>query len=447
MARKQLLITEQDPTDTDYGRVFGLDANNASGVPIPAFKFGTTLPTTGSVAGEAFIDTTTNVASVWDGNKWNGIIPSSIVSYPTEAAILAATPAVGTYAFAMDSGNLFVRYNAPTGVGAATAPAWKNIGITMYNTQAALLAANTAPVGEMAFARDTGLMFLKEPTGWRPNSIWNTLEATILATTTGMVGGQMATATDTGRLYCWNATQNRWEATSVNSPRAGVGEIIAWPTDTFDAAEYLPCDGQTVARATYPDLFTAIGTTYNKPTDADATLFRLPDLRGLFLRGTGARGGEVHAGVEQSDTTKRPGTPLTGSTSDSGQHHHNMPILVYPDADLASGYGGYWDAGKTDGHVPKNIVDQNFHRTVPYTEDNGSHHHTVTIDGGGDVETRPKNMSVRWVIRHRAINGGAQGAKGDKGDKGDSITVWTGTQAQYDAIAPKVATTLYVIHA
>lgn len=445
MARRQLLIGEMDPADPNHGRIFGLDANETAGVPIPAFKFGAALPTTGTVAGEAFIDTTSKTASVWDGNKWNSIIPASIVSYPTEAAILAAAPPVGTYAFAMDSGNLFVRYNAPTGApGGATRPAWKNIGVTMYNTMAALLAsASTAPVGELAFARDTGLMFLKEPTGWKPDSIWQANESSILVRT-DMVAGQMAVALDTGKLYLWNATARRWDGTAINSPRAGVGEIIAWPTDTFDANEYLACDGQTVARAAYPDLFTAIGTTYNKTTDADATLFRLPDLRGLFLRGTGAKGGEAHAGIEQDDTTKMPDHPFTATAATDGLHAHAITAAAGSKLDVwyqdqSNRARGIWpsDSNWGDGET----------RTVPsgnqIVQANGSHSHTITV-AGGDPQTRPKNMSIRWLIRHRAINGGP---KGDKGDKGDSITVWTGTQAQYDAIATKVATTLYVIHA
>lgn len=50
---------------------------------------------------------------------------------------------------------------------------------------------------------------------------------------------------------------------------------------------FVVCHGQVVARATYPGLFAVIGTTYNTSGEAGAQ-FRLPDLRGEFLRGLDA---------------------------------------------------------------------------------------------------------------------------------------------------------------
>tara|TARA_R100001509_G_C4748211_1_gene175439 strand:+ start:81 stop:593 length:513 start_codon:yes stop_codon:yes gene_type:complete len=51
---------------------------------------------------------------------------------------------------------------------------------------------------------------------------------------------------------------------------------------------WLACDGSTVLRTTYADLFTAIGTTWGAG-DGSST-FALPDLQGAFLRGTGSHG-------------------------------------------------------------------------------------------------------------------------------------------------------------
>lgn len=47
---------------------------------------------------------------------------------------------------------------------------------------------------------------------------------------------------------------------------------------------YLFCDGSSQLRATYPDLFAAIGTTYGS---ADGTHFTLPDGRGRVVVGLG----------------------------------------------------------------------------------------------------------------------------------------------------------------
>lgn len=46
---------------------------------------------------------------------------------------------------------------------------------------------------------------------------------------------------------------------------------------------FLVCDGTAVSRATYADLFTAIGITFGAGNGT--TTFNLPDLRGQFLRG------------------------------------------------------------------------------------------------------------------------------------------------------------------
>ena len=62
-----------------------------------------------------------------------------------------------------------------------------------------------------------------------------------------------------------------------------VGSLIIWPTATPPTG-YLECDGAALSRASYAALFGVLGTTYNKATDA-TDKFRVPDLRGEFIRG------------------------------------------------------------------------------------------------------------------------------------------------------------------
>lgn len=62
-----------------------------------------------------------------------------------------------------------------------------------------------------------------------------------------------------------------------------VGSLIIWPSATPPAG-YLECDGAALSRATYAALFAVLGTAHNKTTDA-ADKFRVPDLRGEFIRG------------------------------------------------------------------------------------------------------------------------------------------------------------------
>lgn len=67
-----------------------------------------------------------------------------------------------------------------------------------------------------------------------------------------------------------------------------IGEIICYAGSTSPVPEWLPCDGASLVRADYPDLFTAIGTTYGS---ADGAHFNLPDLRGRVGVGVGTGSG------------------------------------------------------------------------------------------------------------------------------------------------------------
>lgn len=90
------------------------------------------------------------------------------------------------------------------------------------------------------------------------------------------------------------------------------GAVVEHGANTAPA-DHLACDGQSLLRATYPDLFTAIGTTFGA---ADGTHFNLPDLRGKHVIGAGAgatfasAGGaasHTHAGASHGHTVTQPG--------------------------------------------------------------------------------------------------------------------------------------------
>ena len=104
------------------------------------------------------------------------------------------------------------------------------------------------------------------------------------------------------------------------------------------------------ARSAYPELFAVVGN-------------RVPDLRGLFLRGHG--GYSAALGVRQNDAV--------------GYHSHLVGIRSsgnagYPDYNFAKGSEDWgFDYGKTDVRPGANMAE----------------------------ETRPANMAVRYLIRAR----------------------------------------------
>ena len=98
---------------------------------------------------------------------------------------------------------------------------------------------------------------------------------------------------------------------------------------------WLICDGSIVNIASYPRLYNALGTAYNRTGETPGTNFRIPDMRGIFPIGVGQSGpyGVDYVGVRG------------GYAQDTAQKFR-MPILAYknygtggnlttPDYDLA----------------------------------------------------------------------------------------------------------------
>lgn len=69
--------------------------------------------------------------------------------------------------------------------------------------------------------------------------------------------------------------------------RAGflpIGSVIAYGGSTVPAdGDWLECDGTEIAISSYPDLYAVVGTIFGTPVDP--LKFKLPDLRGEFVRG------------------------------------------------------------------------------------------------------------------------------------------------------------------
>lgn len=139
----------------------------------------------------------------------------------------------------------------------------------------------------------------------------------------------------------------------------------------------LLCHGQIVPNGSeYESLHNIVGQN-------------LPDLRGLFLRGLNeGRIGEWRDPVErligglQLDATKRPHNAFT--TDLQGNHRHGLFDWRYHNRRDDPGNFGHMES-RPDG-------------TKQYTEYAGAHTHTIT--GGGDSETRPKNICVNWIIKY-----------------------------------------------
>jgi microcystin-dependent protein len=109
---------------------------------------------------------------------------------------------------------------------------------------------------------------------------------------------------------------------------ADVGEIKYFGGTTAPAG-HLECDGSAVLRASAPDLFAAIGTTWGAGNGA--TTFNLPDFKtaGRFLR---SRSGSVAAGTMQAadiaahNHSASASTGVSLSIAADGGHGHTISI-------------------------------------------------------------------------------------------------------------------------
>jgi microcystin-dependent protein len=144
---------------------------------------------------------------------------------------------------------------------------------------------------------------------------------------------------------------------------------------------FLVCDGSSLVVASYQRLFNSIGYTYG----GSDTSFRLPDLRGEFIRG--------YDGGRNIDPARVFGS-AQGEQSKLQQHYHAMP----GDDQLAF-------AGNTAGWPNKSVAGFSYDaRSVNggggqlwLTTD------AVNFDGAtisGEPETRPRNIALLPIIKY-----------------------------------------------
>lgn len=220
--------------------------------------------------------------------------------------------------------------------------------------------------------------------------------------------GQVVKMNEDGTLPIWGAA----------GPTIPCGGILAWPTDTPPSG-YLECNGASLLRDDYPDLFNVISDCYGA---ADEDHFNLPDYRGMFLRGwsdgqttdpgkatrTNRGDGTTgdHVGTKQAAEViaHTHGEEAAHTHGSGGAHTHTGNTSLY---DIApEGTSSTADRiVRTDLRAPGAIG-----ITI---NSGGAHSHDAagahTHDSVGGDETRPVNINVMWIIRYQATVVGGEG--------------------------------------
>jgi len=138
---------------------------------------------------------------------------------------------------------------------------------------------------------------------------------------------------------------------AATSPAPFVGTIVMGAVSSTPAL-YLPCDGAAVSRATYADLFAAIGTSFG--VGNGTSTFNVPDMRGRAPIGVG-----TGSGLSARALADKVGVETHAlSTAELAVHNHAAGSYLLTSKQTASGSSG-----------------------PPTSSDNGGIPHTVAITG------------------------------------------------------------------
>ncbi len=167
----------------------------------------------------------------------------------------------------------------------------------------------------------------------------------------------------------------------ANVPQAVPSGTIFTFAGTSVPTGYLACDGSSYLASAYPNLYAAIGTTWG----GSGSNFNVPDLRGMYVRGTGTNGTTTTA-VGPAVGAYQPDTYLnhthTATSTDSG---HTHPFIY--SGPNANGGGDGW------------LVNTGYNATINTKTGQANITTTVDLSTTGGTETAPKSMGVYYIIR------------------------------------------------
>ncbi len=171
-----------------------------------------------------------------------------------------------------------------------------------------------------------------------------------------------------------------------------LGIVQLWAGKT-EPDGYALCDGRQLSTKDYPELYKALGTTFNNAYNAYGTrytttsgFFRLPDLRGRFVVGYHDSDNDYKVvGIAAGEKKHR----LT--VAEMPEHTHMFKDYYYPEGDGKATEN--YDKIETNNKIGSNGSDRD-NDNLHYYE-----HDTFSAGNGNSHENRPPYYVLAYIIR------------------------------------------------
>lgn len=232
----------------------------------------------------------------------------------------------------------------------------------------------------------------------QPQGVFNFIQGYGVGYATGSIQATLGSSQYRFAIYFPNASTGAFtmliddikfgpNTTQSGSIRGPVGSVISM-AGVVAPQGYIFADGSAHSRSLYSKLFSVIGTTYG--AGDGSTTFNLPNLQGIFVRGTGAQiiGGQYYGGLAMGQVTQ-----------DQFQGHSHITALNYGNGVSYNGWPSYGGLLGIQGAAQ---ASNNGAGSTSQPINNGT--------GGGAVrygnETFPVNMALAYFICYD--DGGAE---------------------------------------
>lgn len=164
-----------------------------------------------------------------------------------------------------------------------------------------------------------------------------------------------------------------------------VGGIVPYAGSSATIPDgWLLCDGASLSRTTFADLFAVVGTTYG----STASTFRVPNLTGRFPLGDDATTTLGEVGGAATVTLTSANLPAHTHGSEAG-HTHVADVHTHASQTVAAG------TGATVSDTPVAATDT--------TTSGGGHTHT-SVGGDAAHENMPPYIALHYIIRAKVAN-------------------------------------------